>query len=149
MKHLLIFIGIFIGFNSCQNNHNKLSVFVGFTPICKNYKIIMYINDSLIYKEDIPGIKLGGRYIPALQINKTDSIMKFKVQINEYDTTFIYNVTNVDSMLVGLYFDPSNIDHQRASDLFYKKIESDSLKLGKHDGFFIFTNNNPYVWLSE
>ena len=149
MKQLLIFIGFFVCFNSCQNNHKKLSLFVGFTPICKNYKIIMYANDSLIYKEDIPGITLGGNYIPALQINKTDSIMKFKVQINEYDTTFFYNVINVDSMLVGLYFDSSSIDHQRALDLFYKKIESDSLKLGKHDGIFIFTNHNPYVWLSE
>ena len=149
MKSLICFLGCFICFNSCQDNNNKLSVFVGFIPICQNYNINICINDSLFYEEEILGVNLGREYFPVLQTNKTDSIMKFQIQINEYDTTFIYNISDVDSMLIGLYFDPSNIDHQRASDLFYSKIKSDSLQLGRHDGFFIFTEHDPYVWLSE
>ena len=124
-------------------------MFVDFSPICKNYKIIMHINDSLVYEKDIPGIKLGRGNIPAFQINKTDSVMKFRVQINENDTSFFYNVATVDSMLIGLYYDPSNIDQQRASDLYFKKMKSDSLRLGKHDGFFIFTEDDPFQWRLE
>jgi hypothetical protein len=58
-------------------------VFVGFIPICQNYNISVCVNDSLIYKEEILGVNLGREYIPALQINKTDSVMKFQIQINE------------------------------------------------------------------
>ena len=108
----------------------------------------MHINDTLVYKKDIPGIEFGREYILMLQKNKTDSMMKFRVQINEYDTTFFYNVATVDSMLFGLTYDPRNIDQQRAYDLFYKKIKSDSLRLGKHDRIFIFTEHDD-VWLSD
>jgi len=125
-------------------------VFIDFLPICKNYKIIMHINDSLVYKKDISWAKLGrGKNIPAFKINKTDSVMKFRVQINENDTSFFYNVATVDSMLIGLRLNQSNIDLQRAYNVFHKKIKSDSLRLGKHDGFFIFTEQDYYQWLSE
>jgi len=110
----------------------------------------MHINDSLVYKKDISWVELGrGKNIFAFKINKTDSVMKFRVQINENDTSFFYNVAAVDSMLIGLYLDQSNIDPQRAYDVFHKKIKSDSLRLGKHGGFFIFTEKDYYQWLTE
>jgi hypothetical protein len=107
------------------------------------------VNDSLIYNTDIPGRKLGMDYILMSKVNKIDSIMKFRIQINENDTSFYYRVTDVDSLLVGLYYDETNVDLQRKLDLFNHKISIDSLRIGKHHSFFVFDESDVYVWQSD
>jgi hypothetical protein len=101
---------------------------------CNDYQIFLHINDSLIFSKHIPSTQLGGEYILMSKVNKTDSIMKFRMQINENDTSFYYYVADIDSLLLGLY---------------YKTIEVDSLFLPTKDRFFIFDENYPYAWLFE
>jgi hypothetical protein len=129
MKYIIIFIISLTYLCSCQQNNNnkELSVFVGLTPISRNdYQIVLHVNDSLVYNQEIPFYQLE-RYILMSKVKKTDSIMKFRIQINERDTSFHYNVTDVDSLLLGLY---------------YKTIEVDSLLIPVHERFVICNEND-------
>jgi hypothetical protein len=92
MKRIIIFILSLVFIGSCQKSgsKNQLSLFVGFWPICNEYRILFHINDSLVFDEKIlDSVIIGSkRWVLMSKVNKTDSIIKFKIQINESDTSF-------------------------------------------------------------
>lgn len=61
------------------------------------------MNDSLKFTNTYPGAKEKGPQVLIDVIPKTSPIMKFKVHMADRDTTFNYNVQNVDSLRFGLF----------------------------------------------
>ena len=70
-------------------------------------KVSVWVNDSLIYKGDFIYGKESeyGNEMLVGKVRKDSSLYKFKVKILDRDTTFIYNMSNVDSIAIGLIID--------------------------------------------
>jgi hypothetical protein len=76
----------------------SLFVHIGF-----EHQFTLVVNDTLKYSTTYPGATDEGPQILVDVISKTSPIMKFQVQIAGRDTTFSYNVQNIDSLRFGLF----------------------------------------------
>jgi hypothetical protein len=94
---LLLFVII-----SCNDDKEKISIFIAL-PMYNNDFIKIELNDTTIFKGEIPNNSIGGDNIYITKINKKKGIVKFNVLINDRDTAFIYDITNADSLVFGVY----------------------------------------------
>ena len=111
MKKIAIIIIVLLVFMACktklEDDSKKVSVFVGILMPEVEGKVSVWVNDSLIYKGDFIYGKESeyGNEMLVGKVRKDSSLYKFKVKILDRDTTFNYNMSNVDSIAIGLIID--------------------------------------------
>jgi hypothetical protein len=81
-----------------KDGNLSLFVHIGF-----EHQFTIVVNDSLKFTTTYPGSTDEGPQVLIDVIPKTCPMIKFKVRIAERDTTFSYNVQNVDSLRFGLF----------------------------------------------
>ena len=81
-----------------KNGSLSLFVHIGF-----EHQFTLVVNDTLKYSTIYPGATDEGPQVLVDVIPKTSPIMKFKIHIADRDTTFSYNVQNIDSLRFGLF----------------------------------------------
>ena len=88
--------------NSQLPTHKKgnLSLFV---HIGFEHQFTLVVNDTLKYSTTYPGATDEGPQVLVDVISKTSPMMKFKIRIAGRDTTFSYNVQNIDSLRFGFF----------------------------------------------
>jgi len=83
-----------------EHNEGMLSLFI---DIGYEDEFSLVINDSLKYSTYIKGASKEGPQQLLDVIPKNSSPMKFELRIAERDTTFTYDLRDVDSLRFGLY----------------------------------------------
>jgi hypothetical protein len=81
-----------------KNGSLSLFVHIGF-----EHQFTLVVNDTLKYSTTYPGAIDEGPQILVDVIPKTSPVMKFNLHMAGSDTTFSYNVQNVDSLRFGLF----------------------------------------------
>jgi len=102
---LLIISVVLIGCQKKNDTDNKVSIFI---TIADEYTstVVLWIDDSLFYE---------GLYNPGYRAAYTDEMVvayvekdsidrRFRVKINELDTTFMYSMKGVDSLAISVSF---------------------------------------------
>jgi hypothetical protein len=92
----------------------SLFVHIGF-----EHQFTLVVNDSLKFTTTYPGASDEGPQTLIDVIPKISPIIKFKVHIAERDTTFSYNVQNIDSLRFGLFANNSFLISNEDQDVWF------------------------------
>lgn len=106
-KYILISV-LILFFQSCKHENkvkveNKLSIFYSLPPGRKD-RVELYINNKKIYTGKFIYGKNSSFYNDMLiaKINKDSLNLKFKIRIGDKDTSFMYNINGIDSIVFSL-----------------------------------------------